>query len=78
MWSEGLTAGVLDVFLAVPRGGYCGLFIENKRVGNKPTADQIEFGKAVDGQGYLTALCYSAHESIMAAEKYLSGSIRRP
>jgi hypothetical protein len=78
MWREGLTAGVLDIFMAIPRGGYCGMFLEMKRVGRKPSAEQVEFGKAVDGQGYLTGVCYSAHEAITATEKYLNGSIRRP
>lgn len=70
-YAEGLTAGVYDLFLAIPRGGKHGFFIEMKRGKRKPSDDQFEFGKAVNGQGYAEMVAYSAKEAIDAMVKYL-------
>ena len=71
-WNEGLTAGVSDIFLAIPKGGYHGLFIEMKRTGSYATADQKEFSAAVSEKKYATALCYSSGEAIDKVQGYLS------
>lgn len=59
--AEGVKAGVSDCFLAVPRGGYHGLFIEMKRRGKikGATKDQKEFGAMVQKNGYGFIVCDS-------------------
>lgn len=51
--SEGVKAGVADLFLAIPNKEYHGLFIEMKRQhGNKQTELQKVFQDAVEKQGF--------------------------
>ena len=45
--SQGLTPGVLDVFIACPSKGYHGLYIEFKAGKNKLTKEQAEFKKVL-------------------------------
>lgn len=55
---EGVTPGVPDIFLAVPRGGYHGLFIELKRVkGGRVSDEQRGMLDALNRQGYLAVVC---------------------
>src|SRR5699024_2367061 len=48
MRAEGLRAGVPDICLPVPRGGYSALYIELKAGRNKPTDDQLAWLAALD------------------------------
>lgn len=57
MVAEGTKKGVSDTMLAVPRGKYCGLFIEMKKPGGRESADQKKFGAAVQDQHYCYAVC---------------------
>jgi len=59
MKRSGTTAGVADLFLAVPKlcnnigqDWYHGLFIELKINKRKPTESQIEFQETVEATGY--------------------------
>lgn len=70
--AEGVKAGVLDIFLPVPRGGFHGLFIEMKVKPNKPTTEQKEFQAAVELQGYATVVCYSWVEAAMSIKRYMN------
>ncbi len=71
-WAEGLTAGVYDTFLSIPRGQYHGLYIEFKRKGGKGVSDaQKEFGEAVAYWHYKHAVHYTARDAIREAEDYL-------
>ncbi len=76
MKAEGVRAGVWDVFVPVARGGYIGLYIEMKaptRRKNKNgglTDDQVKFGLAVHGQGYLTKVCYTWQEALDVVRSY--------
>lgn len=72
--AEGVRAGVFDLLLPVPRGEFCGLFIEMKVGKNKLTEAQAEFKTAVEGQGYLTAVCYSWLEAARTILTYLGKS----
>lgn len=40
---EGMRPGASDYFLALPRGGYGGLWLELKAIGKVPTAEQMTF-----------------------------------
>jgi hypothetical protein len=62
--AEGVKAGVLDIFLPVPRLTYVtrwyhGMFIEMKIKSNKPTKEQNAFAEAAQAQGYYCVLAYS-------------------
>jgi len=56
--SEGLKAGVPDLFLAIPRRGYSGMFIEMKRVtGGIVSQSQKEWHRRLSDNGYLVVVC---------------------
>lgn len=69
--SEGTKAGVWDIFLPIPRGKYCGMFIEMKYNRNRLTESQKEFGAFAKDQGYYTAVAYSAEEAMREIDQYL-------
>lgn len=54
---SGIKAGVHDTFLPVKRGSFSGLYIEMKKPGGKPSDLQLEFGLAVQDQGFAWAVC---------------------
>ena len=56
---EGVKAGVPDIFLAFPYGGFHGLFIEMKAGSNTTTERQDEWIGKLLNVGYMTAVCYS-------------------
>lgn len=72
MNGEGVVAGVADLFLAVPRRGFNGLFIEMKHGRNGLTEQQIEFQQAVEKQGYKMVVCHSI-EAFKAEMEYHLG-----
>lgn len=67
----GVKAGVPDLFLPVPRGGYAGLYIEMKYGRNRTTDRQKEWMHALRQQGYKVEVCYSGAEATQELEKYL-------
>jgi hypothetical protein len=74
--AEGVRKGVSDYFLAVPRNGRHGLYLELKAGGvgvKKGTkkAEQIQFGADVIAQGYAFAFAYGALEAEKIIEEYL-------
>lgn len=70
--AEGVKAGVSDIFLAVSRGGWHGLFIEMKVKPNKPTTEQLTFHTEVSNQNYAVAVCYSWKEAVTFITGYLN------
>jgi hypothetical protein len=72
--ASGVRSGVPDIMLPVPRWGKCGLFIELKVGNNKPTTNQDQWLKALDGLGYLTVVCYDWQVAREVIIQYLEGS----
>lgn len=70
---EGVRAGVPDLFLAVPRGGYSGFFLELKAPGKYPRPEQREFLAAASAQGYLTAVGRDLTATTEQISRYLRG-----
>lgn len=63
---EGVRAGVPDLFLALPRGNYHGLFIEMKKAkGGRVSDSQNAVMTSLVRQGYACAVC----RGWMAAKK---------
>ena len=74
----GVKAGVPDLHLAVPRGGYHGLYIEMKRREyGRVSADQREWIDGLRETGYCGAVAYGCHEAEDVLEAYLRGKIKR-
>lgn len=67
----GVKAGVPDLCLPVPRGGYAGLYIEMKYGKNKTTEKQEEWIHSLIEQGYLVKVCWGGQEATAALEEYL-------
>lgn len=66
----GMCAGVFDLFLALPRHGYHGAWIELKSENGTVSEDQLAFGHAMLEQGYFVRVCYSIDQAIETIEKY--------
>lgn len=69
--ASGVKAGVPDIFLAVPKGGYAGLFIEMKVGKNKTSKDQDEWIERLMCAGYKCAVCYGFETARYEIEEYL-------
>ena len=70
---QGVKAGVPDLCLPVPSGGYHGLYIELKAGRNKPTPEQRAWLAALDVNGYKTAVCYGWQQAAEEIKSYLGG-----
>ena len=74
--AEGVVAGVPDVFLASPRQGFHGLYIEMKRQrGGTVQATQKELITALRPAGYRVEVCKGWWEAREVIENYLTGEI---
>jgi len=70
--AEGVRAGIPDYFLAVPRQGKAGLFIELKAENGRLSPEQGEMLELFGDQGYGRSIAYGTDEAIKAIEGYLS------
>ncbi|MGE4670451.1 VRR-NUC domain-containing protein [Yersinia enterocolitica] len=68
----GLRKGVPDLFLALPRGGYAGLWIEMKARGGQSTVEQFLWLKKLDNVGYVATTCFSFGQAKDTVVKYLN------
>lgn len=82
----GAKKGVSDIMIALPRGGYCGAWIENKKA-RKLFRSEKEAAAAVSDEqcawiermqlaGYWTAVAYGFEEMRVCVEGYLLGKVR--
>lgn len=74
MVGEGLTKGVADLFLAIPRCGLHGLFIEMKTPVGTWDKEQREFAERQISQGYGYVICWCQNDFESATKKYLTGT----
>ena len=70
--AEGVVAGVADLLLLVPSGGWHGLAIEMKKPTGRQSESQKAWQIAVEGQGYRYAVCRSVEGFITTVEGYLA------
>lgn len=70
---QGVVPGVVDTYLAVPRKGYHGMYIEFKYGKNDLSEDQEDFLKQVSEQGYATATVWTFDEFLRVIQNYLHG-----
>ncbi len=73
--AEGFVPGVPDLFLAVPRLPYNGLWLEIKRTkGGKVSPQQTKLHALLAAQGYAVAVCLGAEWAQQVIEAYLGGN----
>lgn len=73
--AEGVKAGVPDICLPVPRGGFHGLYIEMKRIDGRVSDQQAGWLQKLGKQGYCTVVCYGFKPAQHAVETYLNGHV---
>ena len=69
---QGVKAGIPDLYLPSPRGGWHGLYIELKTKDGRVSLAQKEVAEKLHRQGYAIQVCWSAEEAIRVLEVYLS------
>lgn len=70
--AQGMLAGVPDLLLLVPRGGYHGLLIEMKRPsGGRVSAEQKSVMADLRALGYRCEVCAGASPAIELIQDYL-------
>lgn len=72
MKAEGQVRGVFDLKLNVARGRKHGLWLEMKAAKGVLSADQIEFGDAMRGQGYQVCVAHSARQAVDILTTYIT------
>lgn len=72
---EGVKAGAPDIYLDVARGGYHGLRIELKAGRNRPSAEQLRWGIALQQRGYSWHVCYGWFDAARVIVEYLRGDL---
>ncbi|WP_203449104.1 VRR-NUC domain-containing protein [Pectobacterium brasiliense] len=63
--------GVPDLFLALPHGGYSGLWIEMKAKGGKLSAQQEVWLKRLEDAGYRAVCCFGFNQASSAISEYI-------
>lgn len=67
----GVKKGVPDLFIAIPRNGCHGLWIELKAGSNRTTTEQNEFIDLLNKQGYKAVIAYGYKEARQVIEEYM-------
>jgi hypothetical protein len=69
---SGLTKGLPDMTLLIPKGKYHGMFIELKIGNNKPTIEQLEMFEALRIQGYYVTWVSTLEKARKEITDYLN------
>lgn len=67
----GTKAGFPDLFLAVARSGYHGLFVEMKSEHGRQSTEQKQWQHSVEWEGYRYEICRSIDEFMEVMNDYL-------
>ena len=70
---EGVLAGVSDLFLMIPAGGYHGLFLEMKAKGGRVSDAQKAFIQSALDMGYQAQVAFGFSEAQIVIQNYLQG-----
>lgn len=73
--AAGMRKGELDVMLPAPRCGYTGLAVELKYGSNKPTKEQLDYGKRLEEEGWKVAYLWDWKEAADLIQRYLEGKL---
>lgn len=74
--AEGVRSGVPDLFLAVPKGKYAGLFIEMKKpAGGRASDNQKSLLTTFRALGYAGCVCHGWLAAKDMVEKYFAEAI---
>lgn len=71
--AEGMTEGIPDLLLALPIGGFAGLFIEMKTIVGSLEPEQRRKCKRLASVGYAVAKCDTTNDFDGTVDAYLSG-----
>ena len=63
--------GYPDLFIAVAKGGYYGLFIEMKTKKGKASNEQEEIIKKLNQEGYYAIICYGFDNAMKTINDYM-------
>jgi len=69
---QGVVRGVPDLFLAVPKKGFSGVWIEMKSEKGKLTEHQAEMIEALERVGYIALVIRSLDEFMKLVSNYLN------
>jgi hypothetical protein len=72
MKREGVRKGIPDLFLAVPRGRYHGLFIEMKTTLGRLSPEQKCVGSFLSDGGYCWIVARSTQDAMTIIDRYLT------
>lgn len=75
--AEGVKAGVPDVFVPVPSGGWHGLYIEFKYGRNVMSVEQAEFMGRMHSFGYACAVAYDWDLAADFTIRYFAGGVTK-
>jgi hypothetical protein len=76
MKDEGVRSGIPDLFLAVPRGNFHGLFIEMKKPrGGVVSENQKACMEMLSANGYCVTVCHGFIEAKTAITAYLDSCL---
>lgn len=69
---QGVKAGVPDLHLPIPKGKYCGLYIELKYADGTIQPSQKEWIKAMRQYGHFTCICYEGERAVQVIKEYIN------
>jgi len=71
--AQGALAGIPDLCLPVPRGGFAALWIELKTQSGRVSPAQVRIQALLEQAGNKVAVCRSAEQTVEEIQNYLAG-----